>query len=508
MHAHHANADLLPELQRRVLAELDPPARLALFRCAHPLARTVLLHTPSRKRLAIYVSSSTAPPCPPVLAGLLDDPSLQPLVDLELCMTRRDSAGGQYLPVAPPPPSVTRRMARLHIDDLVITTPLLAFWRLHDPRLWPHLRHLDVVRCLFFQVRPVLLRPIPGLQSFTLGSFDREPRPSELETLGSLASHAQQLHVYRPYSADVLGTLVSRMQRLTRMQLGLDWPWNGQGLKAQEMAAMVRHPTLQHVDLRCPLSRKDLSAEPCRWRTLSITGLVNVPSLARLQLAGLERVTLQGGLLVPVPLAPERAGERQPYQTAGMAVLQQLHTRGALVLLPMPHCYPAFRTLRPRHADAVFQLSAPCWALPALARLVLEACPGLNTLWVDGDFFRPACLGEVVPLLRASGRVKTVCMTLAALSRPVMLGALPDCITRIDVAVPEAFCGPPVYDPVLAEKLRAAVHLAAISVRHPLTLTFIVSAVESVSLELEEQLRGLAQQGRGVLRLELVYLRL
>ncbi len=161
MHARACTADLPPELQRRVLADLDPPARLALFCTSRALARTVLLHAPSDKKLTKLDSSAWPPP----LARLLGDPLLQPLTDLELRV--ENSTNPQ--PPPPPTPSISQHVARLHLSGLTLTPESLVAWRLHDAVLWPHLQHLTLHKC---RLRPSdspaqPLQPIPRLQSFS-----------------------------------------------------------------------------------------------------------------------------------------------------------------------------------------------------------------------------------------------------------------------------------------------------------------------------------------------------
>ncbi len=185
-------ADLLPELQRRVLAELAPPDHLTLFRCSRALARMMLLHATSSKQFTRTGNS----PWPPALAHVLDDPSLQPLADLELRI--RMPAGARMVPHPPraPPSHLTHHVARLHLSGLRFSPHAIALWRLHDAALWPHLEHLAITQCPLpptpKSAQP--LRPIPRLLSFTWEHAEEVDAPGAVAML-SLVGLAKRLRV-------------------------------------------------------------------------------------------------------------------------------------------------------------------------------------------------------------------------------------------------------------------------------------------------------------------------
>ncbi len=328
MHAHHANADLLPELQRRVLADLDPPACLALFCCSRVLARTVLLDVSGAKRLTNAKSSTW----PPALARLLDDPQLQPLVDLEL---RVGSGVHPPPPPPPPPPSpIAQHVARLRLFSLAFTPASLAAWRLHDATLWPHLEHLTIDKCSFQSSAATQpLQPIPRLATFTWEQTPGAQPESMVDALLTLAEPATHLRLIRAYLSPthVVRQALARLQRLTHADLDVASLAVDAG-EVEVVEALLAHPTPRDVTLaNVARDLPHLSRFPCRWRTLTLSSGACIATLARLPLAGLERLTIRGY----VERGEDGRGAVAARQ-AGLAALQRLHGQGGLVLLPEP----------------------------------------------------------------------------------------------------------------------------------------------------------------------------
>ncbi len=506
-----------------MLAELDLPARLALFRTSRALARTVLLHAPSAKRL----TKLDVRAWPPALARLLRDAQLQPLTDLELIVEANVSS--------PPPTSISRHVARLHLSHLTLTPSSLAAWRLHDARLWPHLHHLTVsVRWSLAlwsspqsqqqqgsgaSILAATMPAIPGLQSFSLFQVPRSTLgQDEAEAAASLAARAQRLHLSCDERAAVVAcTVVRRLVRLTHARLDVR-----SCMTDEVMAALLRHPALEHVELDSSLGylTVDRRALPCRWRTLSFTGRVEVPQLALLPLAGLERLTVHGWLSNTMFKAGNEEELRPKVEAdhrAGVALLEGLHARGALVLLPMApssmerELWP----VQPAPGASIFRLSAFCCVLPPLVRLVAEAGPGVDTLWVENGFFNPRWLREAAPLLQRSGRITTLYMALDLHSNytDTLLPGLPACITRVEAAVTSEDRWEPgdCFPEELAVKLTSVVRGAASSLRRPLTLRLCCThdggwppGVVDVSDKLEKKLKRLAREGGGMLKLRVV----
>ncbi len=62
------------------------------------------------------------------------------------------------------------------------------------------------------------------------------------------------------------------------------------------LGALLSHPSLRHVAMHAPARLSaDLSWQPCHWRTLELSH-ARVGALGRLPLAGLERLSVRGGL--------------------------------------------------------------------------------------------------------------------------------------------------------------------------------------------------------------------
>ncbi len=334
-------ADLPPDLQRSVPAELDPPGRLALFRACHTLARTVLLDAPSAKRLTKLGMDAW----PPALASLLDDPSLLTLADLELRV--EGSAASPPPPPPPaPPPSIARHVARLHVCSLTLTPSSLAAWRLHDAALWPHLQHLAFLKCHLppATASALPLPPIPRLQSFTWEQTARGGVDSPatlaavLQLVGQASWWARRLRVIssieaRERNRQVALQALARLPHLTHADVG--------ALGPAQVEALLRHPTLEHVTVGSVNGygfSADLSQKPCRWRTLTATGWACIASLALLPLGGLERLSISGSLDRPLledhAAAPCSAGGPGPAAAAprpGQAGSEQEHLAGPAV---------------------------------------------------------------------------------------------------------------------------------------------------------------------------------
>ncbi len=473
-------ADLPSGLQRRVLAELDPPARLALFRTSHALARTVLVHAPSGKRLIKLASGVWPPP----LALLLDDPLLQPLADLDLFVE-----GGADLELPPPsppppPPSIARHVARLQLFSLTLTPSSLAAWRLHDPRLWPHLRHLAIAaRTPPPTPAPAQpLQPIPRLLTFAwcVTVYDAgDDDPASQAAVLPLAARARHLRFLDPHwhddrtQATPLRAL-AHLRRLTTANLDVSG-------SLAVLEALLRHPTLEDVTVSSvPHDLPDLSQRACRWRTLTVSAWASIASLPHLPLAGLERLTIAGCL------APSLGGGASvPAMQAGLALLQRLHSQGKLVLRASDAQDQHWR-LPPE--EGVFALRNLGDLTPAALRLVLEAGQGVTALLVN-TFVLLAREDDLAPLReRPAHGVNTLCVRMEVhdvLFRwGALLGRLPAPITHLVVDASD-FGGDPYVDAVMAGCLRDLVKGGASALRRPVTLTVLLSGLISAELEAE-----------------------
>ncbi len=477
-------ADLPPELQRRVLAELDPPARLALFRCSRTLARTVVLHAPSAKRLTKLDSGSWAP----ALAGLLDGPQLQPLADLEL----RVEGGADLEPSPPPPPPsppfITHHVARLHLSCLTLTPLSLAAWRLHDAALWPHLQHLILHECPIKQPPAAApaqpLQPIPRLLTFswqvTRDDGGNDGTASQAAVL-PLAAQARRLRVTASRlweydrSREMSLKALACLPHLTHADL------DAAGFPSVA-EALLRLPMLEHVTLiTLHLGVPDHSQHACRWRTLTVHSWADLGALACLPLDNLERLTLKGLL----------GGGPMEQQQAGLAVLQRLHSQGRLALR---RTGLQDRRWQLSPADGMFLMLQMGSLAPAVLRLLLEAGQGINTLYVDRAFLAPATLQQqVAPLLRehAGRRITTLCMSLDFLHNDEewwgrVLGRLPASIThlKVDVLIRD--------EEVVEDCLLALMEGSIGMLQHPLTLTVLHKG--QVDADLEGELMVLAHE--------------
>ncbi len=141
-------ADLLPDLQRRVVHHLDASSLLALFRTCRGMARAVLAHTPAAhlfKLLGSAHSSSAAwARTSTALAALLGEAPGQ----LHLHLVGGEQAHPLLLLAPHPPSSIAHHVAHLHLHRLTLSLPALEHaWRPHDAALWPRLRHLALHDC-------------------------------------------------------------------------------------------------------------------------------------------------------------------------------------------------------------------------------------------------------------------------------------------------------------------------------------------------------------------------
>ncbi len=496
------NADVPPELQRRVLADLDPRARLALFASSPPLARTVLLNTPSDKKLTKLDSSAW----PPALTRLLDDPSLLTLADLEL---NAEGGGGPPPPPPPPvpPPSIAHHVARLHLSSFTLTPASLAAWRLHDPQLWPHLQHLAILACTLSPspapAQP--LQPIPRLLTFTWEEPERRGGvPNDLASLAAvlpLASRAKQLRAVcrdrdrsRPWA--MAPQALASLPHLTHADLDVSGT-------PEVVEALLRHRTLEHVTLDCLARPQDqwawrrLSHLPCRWRTLTATRGASMAALSGLPLAHLERLTVCGQL--GGAYDDEFVG-RDSVQ-AGLAVLQRLHSQGRLALRKSAAQDQHWRLPPEEGLFALLDLGSQ--VLPAVLRLVLEAGQGINALLVDAHILLDSG-GDLAPLrAQPAHGVNTLCVHLVAHEHFEFwwgdaIPHLPKCITHLKADASHFGHGlhddGPYEDGIARQSLEDLVVGSDVNpLTRPLTLTLLHSGL--IGPELEAELMGLCEGG-------------
>ncbi len=495
-------ADLPPELQRRVLADLDPPARLALFASSPPLARTVLLNTPSGKRLTKLDSSAW----PPALASLLDDPSLLTLADMELC------AKGSGAPQPPPPPpvpplSIARHVTRLQLHSFTLTPSSLAAWRLHDATLWPHLQHLAIQACTLppspAPAQP--LRPIPRLLTFAWEEPERGGVPNDAASLAAvlrLASQAKQLLAVcrdrdrsRPWT--MAPQALASLPHLTHADLDVSGT-------PEVVEALLRHRTLEHVTLDCLARPQDqwawrrLSHLPCRWRTLTAARGASMLALSGLPLAHLERLTVCGQLGAGGAYGPLFGGHDDIQ--AGLAVLQRLHSQGRLALRKSAAQDLHWRQPPEEGLFALQDLGS--LEVPAALRLVMEAGQGITAILVDAYTLLES-EGDLAPLQARHTGIVTLCVQLEAHEKlDVWWGAafrnLPERITHLKVDVSHFGHDPhgdgPYDDAMAQDFLRdLVVGSDADPLTRPLTLTLLHSGL--IGPELEAELMGLCVSG-------------
>ncbi len=479
----HACAGLPNELLgQRIVAHpaLDPAARLALFRSCHTLARMVLQHAPSSKRVTHKFSICSGGAWSPTLANLFGakwQPLPPPQLDLELRVEsiikwRWQSAS--LRPLLPPPPSfaISQHVSRLHLSELTLNTADLAAWQLHDPARWPHLQHLTVSSSTLPQPPAVPappLPPIPGLQSASL-QLDALRTATDTGEVLPLAAHVRQAKLGDMFAAPaVLPSVVGGLPRLTRMRV--DRVVESQAT----LEALIQHPTLEHVEIGgLRIRPQGLRERPCRWRTLTLWGGVDLHDVASLPLAGLERLTIASFLGVSDEQSDPAAC------AAGVAALQQLHGQGRLALVPR-----AAASARRAWDEGRFTLAnlrvVPGLVMPLL-HLVLEAGRGVNALQFDWQTATLARLQqEVAPLLQQhAGKIRTVCFEVW-LSTPGewcagVLGVLPLCVTHVRAWV---------WGESIGHALAALVRGGAAALGHPLTLTLMHRGRISAGLEAE-----------------------
>ncbi len=479
-------ADLPAEvLGQRVLAhpDVDPAARLALFRACHALARTVLLHGPGTKRRT--TEGDAEQPWSAALAHLLGD-KWQPLppgsVDLELCITSSVDLGSAapqpHLP-PPPPASVSQHVAHLHLRQCHLTVPDLHAWQLHDAALWPHLQHLTIEECVLPQAPPGEAQPLPAIPHLDfLTWLHRATLLSDVTALLPLVSNARRLHVAGMENAWQVSeepALPPQLPHLTHVDLDLP-------SHPPLTEALLRHPTLAHVAVRRLDARSDLGQLPCRWRTLDVSA-ASLGSLARLPLGGLERLTVRGAFTGSA--------------AAGLALLQRLHAGGRLVLLPWDGRDRPARAQLPSDGRC-FRLWLTAGCTPALLRLVLEAGQGVSGLDLDvRSATLPALRDQLAPLLQQHGRIDTLHVDLTIDLSPDalcagLLGALPACVTHVEF--------PALGDDFLkAQHVKALVQGGLASLAHPVQLTLAgLRDAPGVSARLEAQVTRLAAGGGSV----------
>ncbi len=371
------------------------------------------------------------------------------------------------LPLPPPPFTVTQHVKRLHLRELTLPLDDLAAWQLHDPARWPRLQHLTVSKCTLPPAATTPhppLQPIPGLQSFTWDGVDSG-------ALLALAANATQAHVL--YSGPAARPLrAGALPHLTHLRLD--------DAASAGLRALLEHPTLAHVTIGWLALADDHSRQPCRWRTLTLAWGANLGDVARLPLAGLERLTIAHGL---------GAGTGTHQQCAGVAALRRLHGEGRLAVLPSDDEDLAEHYGLPLSAGMFHVLDGPADWTAAVLRLALEAGRGVRTLAIG--FPRtlplPVLREQVAPLLRRRGaHVGTLCVDLGYSATEEwcagLLGALPPTIARAQACTDWP-------DPCDRRKITALVRGGAAGpLRHALRVTYMGGC----NVELETELRGLA----------------
>ncbi len=486
-------ADLPHELlAQRIVAHtaLGGTTRLALFRSCHALARMVLQHAHGSKRLSVRAATSQQE-WPTTLTHLLGV-KWQPLAvptGLQLHVNGTHDRAGQC-PQLPrcPPTAFSQHVSHLHLRRCVLDLVTLPAWRLHDAALWPQLRHLTLTDCQWPLDVPAGrsdLQPIPQLVSFTWTDEAFEWRLHQASLLALLPLVERATHLHMDFShvdtRDAHVEVLRRLQRLTHAHLAGP-------IGAAEVDLLLRLPELQHAVLP-PLvdGDVDFSQRACRWRTLTVLGGVSVDRLMlwpRALLRGLERLTIHKGLHVRTCRV---WWEPDDGAAAGMALLQSLHSEGGRLVLEPCREGRSLERLGLRPGDAVLQLTALAHAAHVF-HLALEAGRGVTALQLDaryGGLPLRLLREEVAPVLRQhAGKVTALCFHPPSKDEWCrgLLGAVPDCIVRVAVAVHR----------VGERAVRALVQGGVVSVRHPLTLTLLHWG--DVDGALEAEMRQLALQ--------------
>ncbi len=390
-----------------------------------------------------------------------------------------------YLPRQPPPLAVAQHVARLHLSDLLVHAASLVAWRLHNAALWPHLQHLDVRGCVLLTESMAAagssdaspLPSAPHLQSFTWRA-ERTPSPDEMRALTPLLVNVRRLDVhggelYGSASATLVADVpVARMPLLASVRLG------ARALAGRALPALLEHPTVRHVELPVTLSElRGLRVErPCGWRTLTLTRGACVEALGLPALAGLERLTVHGALSIEGGGDDDGdgGGGGNAEAQAGVALLQRLHARGALALLPgalRRHLESKWQ-LRPD--DGVFELPAGGGALPALLELVVAAGRGVDAILLTERRRLPHLHEEAPPPPLSAAQTPTRGPPqVLGLALPAdvercagVLCALPACIARVTVGGIRAGDG---------DGLRALVRGGVAALRRPVQLTLVLA---------------------------------
>ncbi len=418
-------------LGQRIVAHpaLDPAARLALFRSCHALARMVLLHAPSSgKRLTHHVKSKDrtrhwsqrTPPwraSSPPSGGRCRRTWTWSCAWSPPYLRREQRPPGRSCPLSRP------RLPSPTLCELRLTAADLAAWQLHDPTHWPRLQHLTIQLCglplaATVAAAPQPLPPIPRLQSFTWTQGNSQ----DVAALLPLAAHAERARL-ATYSYSCMG-VVEGLHRLRHLRLE-------RHAGDEVLRALLQHPALEHLTLASLSVYDDLSRQPCRWRTLTMAQGLGLREAALLPLAGLERLTIGRG-------AHQGGGDQQQC-AAAVATLQRLHGERRLALVPETDADTvSLWGLLP--GDGLFDLSRGYERTPALLRLLVEAGQGVNALVLWPGLPLPVLRGEVVPLPGRQGAgIQTLCVDLSGAPNDQwcagLLGALPACITRVEVCV-------------------------------------------------------------------------
>ncbi len=261
-------ADLPADVLERLATcpALDAPARLALFRTCHALARLAFVHAPERTVTRHGEDDDQED----VQAGAYA--ALGQLLDRwapeDLHFELLDCA-----PSKPPPLSVRRHVTRLSL--ILRDTPAPPDWDWVGwlgGGTWPRLQHLtwDSGGDEPAPGRK-LPRPIPTLRKLTLAQSDyMETRYEVLEPLLRLASgpHMEELEwnsFHESGCSDGLEVALRRLRRLTRVRTNSLRP-------VGDVMRLLEHPTVRHVELSDGLSWDwpDLSGWRCAWRTFAV----------------------------------------------------------------------------------------------------------------------------------------------------------------------------------------------------------------------------------------------
>ncbi len=312
-------------------------------------------------------------------------------------------------------------------------------------------------------------------------------QPWAVRDLGALCALATDV----ASSDDAVEQWAPRFTRVTRWDL-LD------NLDSRALQALLRAPSLRHVQARNLSLDQDLSQQQCQWEALEVQQLEDACHLLRLP-SGVGRVAVTQGFTLHHVI-----GVQSQQQLA--AVLQRWCAPGRLrveVDKPPPANAAEFWRLGAEEAQGgFFRLAVPSEGAatahaPLLQRTVLPQGGGPRTLWlsVRGPYNLVPVVQELASLL-AGTHVRALCTSMSWEIVGVwdLLSTLPACITSLHVRMSSV------------EHAREV--LSGPAATHPLRLALVVRplvASWSGGVVEQRELRELCAAHQPLVRLEVVW---